>query len=163
MFRTVFNGQPIVQALRTAQGQLVEMKPIYEDIGEYLIESTKRRFKSGTAPDGSAWAPKSPVTIERYRRAGDGNLGRPLIGPSRRLGNEIVKFVDQLGVEVGSNLEYSGAMQQGASKGQFGADRHGRPVPWGNIPARVWLGLSETDERNILDIVDEHLEAAFEG
>jgi len=163
MFRTVFNGQPIVQALRAAQGQLVEMTPIYEDIGEYLIEATKNRFRTGTAPDGSAWAPKSPVTIERYRRAGDGNLARPLIGPSRRLGNEIVKFVDRIGVEVGSNLAYAGAMQEGAAKGQFGADRHGRPIPWGNIPARVWLGLSEADERNILDIVDEHLGTAIGG
>lgn len=161
MFRTVFNGQPIVQALRAAQGQLVEMMPVYEGIGEYLIDSTKSRFRLGVDPDGHAWAPKSPVTIERYRRAGDGTLTKPLLGPSRRLSNEIVKYVDRIGVEVGSNLDYSGVMQAGATKGAFGTDRHGRPLPWGNIPARVWLGISEQDERNILDIVDEHLETAF--
>ena len=163
MFRTVFNGQPIVQALRAAQGQLVEMTPIYEDIGEHMIESTKGRFRAGIAPDGSAWAPKRPSTIERYRRLGDGTLTKPLLGPSRRLSNEIVMSVDQTGVEVGSNLEYSGVMQGGAAKGAFGADRHGRPIPWGTIPARVWLGISDQDEHSIIDIVDEHLEQAFEG
>jgi phage virion morphogenesis protein len=158
MFRIVFNATPIVQALRQAQERLGDMTPVHEDIGEYLIESTKARFRAGIAPDGSTWAAKRPATIERYRRMGDGNLTKPLLGPSRRLSNEIVKSASSTEVEVGSNLEYSGVMQGGASKGQFGTDRRGRPIPWGNIPARVWLGLSDEDERNILDIVDEHLE-----
>lgn len=163
MFRTVFNGQPIVQALRQAQERLADMTPAYEDIGEHLIDSTKQRFRDGVSPDGVHWAPKRPATVERYRRAGDGNLTKPLIGPSRRLSSEIAKHVDRSGVEVGSNLEYSGVMQGGAAKGAFGADRHGRPIPWGNIPARVWLGISEQDERNILDIVDEHIGAPLAG
>lgn len=161
MFRTVFNGATIVQALQQAQARLEDMTPVHQDIGEYLIESTKKRFVDGVAPDGSAWAPKRPATIERYRRAGDGNLTRPLIGPSRRLGNEILMFANQRDVEVGSNLEYSAVMQGGAAKGAFGADSHGRPIPWGTIPARIWLGLSDQDERNILDIVDEYLEGAL--
>ena len=157
MFKQVFNNQPIVQALRGLQGQLVEMKPVFDDMGEALLRSHKDRFKTGTAPDGTAWAPKKPATIERYRREGDGELTRPLIGPSRRLGNEIHYLSTHLGLEIGSNLEYAGTMQTGAAKGAFGSDMHGRPIPWGFIPARVWLGLSDQDERNMLDIVDEHL------
>lgn len=158
MFRIIFNGTPIVEALRSAQERLADMTPVHQDIGEYMIEATKGRFRAGIAPDGSSWAPKRPATIERYRRLGDGNLTKPLVGPSRRLSNEIVMSADRSAVEIGSNLEYSGVMQEGAAKGQFGVDRHGRPIPWGNIPARVWLGISDVDERNILDIVDEHLE-----
>lgn len=161
MFRQIFNGQPIVQALQAAQGQLRAMEPIYEDIGEYLVPATKDRFRTGIGPDGIAWAPKQPATIERYRQAGDGNLIRPLIGPSRRLGNEIHYAVSNIGVEVGSNLEYAGTMQAGAAKGAFGADRHGRPIPWGPIPARAWLGISDANEREIIDIVDEHLGAGL--
>jgi len=163
MFRQIYNQQPIVQALQGAQGQLTAMEPIYQDIGEYMVPATKDRFRSGIGPDGIAWAPKKPATIERYRRAGDGNLFKPLIGPSKRLGNEIHYAVSSIGLELGSNLEYSGTMQGGAAKGQFGADRAGRPIPWGPIPARVWLGISETDEREILDIVDEHIGRPFEG
>ena len=157
MFKQVFNNQPVVQALRGLQGQLVEMKPVYEDMGEYLVKSHKDRFKTGTAPDGTRWAPKRPATIERYRRAGDGNLTRPLIGPSRRLGNEIQYLSSSIGLEVGSNLEYAATMQTGAEKGAFGSDKRGRPIPWGFIPARVWLGISEADEHALLDIIDEHL------
>lgn len=163
MFRIIFNGAPVVEALRATQDRLSDMTPVYQDIGEYMIESTKGRFRAGVAPDGSTWAPKRPSTIERYRRLGDGNLTKPLLGPSRRLSNEISMSAERSSVEVGSNLEYSGVMQEGAVKGQFGADRHGRPIPWGNIPARVWLGLSDVDERNIVDIADEHLELIAKG
>lgn len=157
MIRIIFNGTPIVEALRSAQERLADMTPVHQDIGEYMIESTKGRFRAGIAPDGSTWAPKSAATIARYRRLGDGNLTKPLLGPSGRLSNEIVMAAGRSEVEIGSNLEYSGVMQTGAGKGQFGRTRRGGPIPWGNIPARVWLGLSDVDERNILDIVDEHL------
>lgn len=163
MLRIIFNGTPIVEALRSAQEGLADLTPLHRDVGEYMIEATKGRFRAGIAPDGTAWAAKRPSTIERYRRLGEGNLTKPLTGPSRRLSNEIVMSADRAAVEIGSNLEYSGVMQEGAAKGQFGADRHGRPIPWGNIPARVWLGISDVDERNILDIVDEHLETIVKG
>lgn len=158
MFRVVFNGAPITQALREAQERLADMTPLYRSIGDALVDSTEDRFMAAITPDGRAWAPKRPSTIERYARMGQRGLTKPLLGPSGRLSNEIVKSYSRTEVEVGSNLEYSGVMQEGAAKGQFGADRRGRPIPWGNIPARVWLGLSDEDERNIVDIVDEHLE-----
>lgn len=157
MFRIIFNAAPVVEALRAAQDRLADMTQVHQDIGEYMIEATKGRFRARIAPDGSTWAPKSPTTIARYRRLGDGNLTKPLLGSSGRLSNEIVMAAGRSEVEIGSNLEYSGVMQTGAGKGQFGRTRRGGPIPWGNIPARVWLGLSDVDERNILDIVDEHL------
>lgn len=163
MFRIVFNGAPVVQALREAQQRLANMEPAYQDIGEQLVLSTKKRFAEGRAPDGSAWAPKKPSTIEHYRRLGHPADPRPLHGPSKRLSNEIAAFANAAGVEVGSNLIYSGVMQEGAAKGAFGTTSRGRPIPWGTIPARVWLGLSDQDERDILDIVDEHLGGAFEA
>jgi len=161
MIRIVFNSTNLVERLRQASERLADMSPVYSDIGEYLVKSTKDRFGRSEAPDGSKWAPKRPATIERYRRMGDGKLTRPLIGPSRRLGNEVAAIPSRDQVEVGSSLEYSGVMQDGAAKGAFGTNKRGSPIPWGTIPARVWLGISETDERNILDIVDEHIGAGL--
>ncbi|RIA44053.1 phage gpG-like protein [Hephaestia caeni] len=163
MFRVIFNDRPIAEALRQAQATLDDMEPVFTDIGEYLVGATKDRFAASEAPDGSKWAPKSPTTLEHYRRMGDGDRPKPLIGPSRRLSTEIHAQATKAAVEVGSNLIYSGVMQGGAAKGAFGSDGAGRPIPWGNIPARVWLGLSETDERNILDIVDEAIAPALDG
>jgi len=34
------------------------------------------------------------------------------------------------------------------------------PIPWGDIPARPFLGLSDEDRSGILDIVSEALAAA---
>ena len=59
-------------------------------------------------------------------------------------------------------------MQFGAAQGQFGAfigkDKLGRDhfhaIPWGDIPARPFLGLAEEDRTNILATIAEHLAMA---
>lgn len=161
MIRLQFNHEPVFRALSAAHDRLADLTPVYHEIGEHMVRSTKQRFGRSEAPDGTRWQPKKPSTIERYKARGDGNRPDPLIGPSGRLGREINSFVSRDGVEIGSALEYSAVMQHGAGKGAFGADRAGRPIPWGDIPARVWLGLSADDERDILDIVDEHVGEAL--
>lgn len=145
-------------AIQQAVRQLADMTPVFQDIGEYMIQATRQRFVEGKAPDGSAWAPKRPSTLDRYRRLGYGSLSRPLVGPSRALSRQIQSIVAKDSVTVGSPMIYSGVMQNGAAKGAFGADRRGRPIPWGTIPARVWLGISRDDETAIVEIVDEHLQ-----
>ncbi len=163
MIKVEFNAAPIFDRLKAAREVLDDLTPIHQDIGEYMVEATRERFRRGEAPDGSKWAPKSALTLARYLAAGDGARPNPLIGPSRRLSTEIARFADRGGVEIGSALEYSGVMQHGAAQGAFGRDKRNHPLPWGTIPARVWLGISDTDERNILDIVDEGVGAAFES
>ena len=146
-------------AIRRAIETLEDMTPIYTDIGEYLIEAHRQRFIKGADPDGNPWAPKSAVTLERYRRRGYGFLGQPLIGPSKSLSRMILRFVSKDGVVIGSNMIYAAVMQEGAAKGAFGKTSRGAPIPFGNIPARRWLGLSSEDEAKIVKIVDLHLAA----
>lgn len=157
MIKIDFNAVPIFRRLEAAQAQLADLTPVHQDIAEYMVEATKARFRLGVDPDGKAWTPKKPATIARYKARGDGDRPDPLIGPSGRLGREIIGTANRGGAEIGSSLEYSGVMQNGAAQGAFGRSSRGGPIPWGRIPARVWLGISEVDERNILDIVDEHL------
>lgn len=161
MIRIDLNLGSITTRLAEVGATLSDMTPIFEDIAEELVLSTKRRFATGTAPDGTRWRPKSPVTREKYRKAGHGDRPDPLIGPSRALGETITRQVTTRSAEIGSALIYSGTMQLGAAKGAFGKNRAGRPIPWGTIPPRPFLGISADDERNILDIVDEHLGAAI--
>lgn len=161
MFRVEFKHEEISAQLREAARRLDDLTPLHEDIGEYMVEATKERFRKGVDPDGNPWVPKRPATLARYLARGDGNRPDPLIGPSKRLSTEIHRLASRDEVEVGSALEYSGVMQGGARKGAFGSDSRGKPLPWGDIPARVWLGLSDEDERNILDIADEYLAEGF--
>ena len=55
---------------------------------------------------------------------------------------------------------YAGTHQFGAKKGQYGSTSRGQPIPWGDIPAREFLGLSDDDESEIVDIVSGYLAGA---
>ncbi len=163
MFNVQFNAGQSRAALRRAIDALGQagMRPVYEEIGEYMIRATEQRFQKGVAPDGTKWAPKSKATFERYKALGYGNRPRPLIR-SGALSGTVQKFVSPGAVLIGSSLIYSGVMQNGAAKGAFGKTSRGGPIPWGRIPARVWLGLSAADDTAIVEIADEHIAAALD-
>lgn len=163
MFGVQFNAGATREAIRRAIDQLEDLTPLFQDVAEYMTEATRQRFISGTAPDGSKWPAKKQSTLDRYKRLGYGNLNRVLIGPGKRLSREIVSEATRGGAVIGSALIYSGVMQDGARRGAFGTNSRGRPIPWGNIPARVWLGISRDEEAEIVAIADEHVAAAVKG
>lgn len=163
MANVEFNATAALDAIQRAQGLLADMTPVFDEIGEYMIDATRQRFLRGEAPDGTRWPGKTEATLARYRRMGYGELTRPLIGPGRRLSREIHKTVSKHGLVMGSALIYARTMQEGAAEGAFGTNAKGRPIPWGKIPARVWLGVSQADEKAIVAIVEEHLDEALGG
>lgn len=143
--------------------RLSDMTPVFQDLGEFLTKTTKDRFGEGVAPDGTPWAPKSQATMETHRRREGRKRNasidvRPLFGPTGRLSSEISYEVGPTSVEFGSSLIYAGVMQFGAAEGAFGSMSNGSPIPWGNIPARPFIGISETDEAGIRDILREWLD-----
>lgn len=110
----------------------------------------RRIHASATSPDGRPWAPLSPVTIARRAKAGKNT--DTILQVTRHLAGNIVAQVDAAGLRVGSPVEYAGVMQFGAAQGAFGRTSRGGPIPWGTIPARPFLGISETDETEIVAI-----------
>lgn len=168
----------ITAALDRIAALLTDMTPLMNDLGEYLVRSTKERFAAGQAPDGTPWAPKSQVTIDRQYGKGANRIDiRPLFGESRALSSQIHYQVGSDSVEWGSNLIYAAVQQFGAKKGEFGAAM-GRtkpsekrpwsqdyffPLPWGDIPARPFLGVSDDDRDQILATVDEWLLRAVQA
>lgn len=156
-------------ALDYLQGMLdraKNLRPVLAEIGEDMTESTKRRFASTTAPDGSRWAPNSATTLARYSdlfaRKKDGTLAnkkvqakiagkKPLTGETRALATTInYQLQGDNAVSIGSPLVYA-AMQQ------FGGNKSDYPNLWGNIPARPFLGASEDDKTNIADLVRSYM------
>jgi phage virion morphogenesis protein len=144
-------------ALAQVLSVLDKPRPLLQAIGEYGIDSTMARFRTGTAPDGTKWAPKSKTTLARHPRGGR----KPLIGESKVLSTTIAYQVSDKSVEWGSNRVYAAVQQFGAEAGSLwrGEDSRGRKgkAPWGKIPARPYLGLSAKDERNIMEIVRDYL------
>lgn len=173
-FQTDGEIQQIFRRLREAA---VDLAPAFREAGEALAETTKQRFESATAPDGSAWAPNTPVTVQRFLNRTKGNFRRdgglsaqgsrrlagkkPLTGESKSLRTTIRYRADGNGVEVGSPMIYAATHQFGASQGQFGRTRRGGPIPWGDVPARPFLGLAADDREIILQIFTDHLSRAL--
>ena len=52
---------------------------------------------------------------------------------------------------MGEFLVRNSKHQFGAEKGAFGATSRGTPIPWGDIPARPFLGLSADDRDGVRD------------
>ena len=142
-------------ALDRLQAAGTDLRPVMEDVGEYLLRTTRERFRDQEDPDGAPWAPLSPAYRARKRRKQ--NMVLTLDG---YLGGGLTYRADSDSVVVGSPSIYAGTHQFGAKKGAFGATSRGSPIPWGDIPARPFLGLSSADESEVVDIILNHLRDA---
>jgi phage virion morphogenesis protein len=157
----------VLAALEQLRARAADLKPALADIGELLAESTKRRFGASTGPDGRRWAQNSQVTILQYlgrykgsytkkgalssKGAARSASKKPLIGETRSLSTQIYYRLTGDGVEVGSPMIYAAVQQFGARAKAFGR------APWGDIPARPFLGLSEQDRADLLDLLADYL------
>ncbi len=150
MITVEFNDREVLDALQSLHQRMNDLTPVLQDIGEYLTTSTKDRFAAGIGPDGNAWDQNSDVTLERKRGT------KPLIGETHRLSNELSYFIGNNELTFGSPLEYAAVQQFGADQGDFG---HGSP--WGDIPARPFIGISDDDQVEILDIINSYLASAI--
>ncbi len=169
-----FQEGPVLAVLNELARRAQDMEPALREMGEDLQDSTMRRFVTSTGPEGERWAPNSQVTILQYLAGRDGVYAKrdgrltkkgvaavqgkkPLIGNTRNLSSTITYQVDGNTLIIGSPQKYAAVQQIGAHQGEFGRDRRNHPIPWGDIPARPFLGVSDEDERTILDILSSYL------
>lgn len=165
MIEVEFDGGAEIERLfAQVTAHLADPRLLMQDIGEQQIAATRARFLAGLAPDGSVWAPKSPATLAAQAARGAPVDDRPLIagGTLHRTLNYQVS-ADGQSVAIGSNQIYAAVQHFGAAKGAFGTDTRGRSIPWGDIPARPYLGLSDQDRTDIAAIITEWLESALSG
>jgi phage virion morphogenesis protein len=146
------NDRAVNAAFRKLGQAGANLRPILTSIGETMVESTKLRFRDSQAPDGGRWPALSPVTIA-LRRQGS---SKPLLDTGR-LRNSITRAVGVRDVVIGTNVIYAGTHQFGARKGQYGRTRRGSPIPWGNVPARPFFGMSRGDKAEIMTILRDAL------
>jgi len=138
--------------LTQALGRITHLEDALKEIGDILVQSTQNRFGTKIAPSGATWAPNSPVTI-----AIKGH-GSQLRGKSKALGDTIHYQLDGTrAVEVGSNMIYAAVQQFGQPKGASGRTKRGAPIPWGDIPPRPFVGVSQEDEDRITEIMADYL------
>jgi phage virion morphogenesis protein len=147
MIEITLDTAAVRRSLENLQRAAGNLEPAFKDIGEHLINTTRQRFETKKAPDGTAWARNSAATEKRK------GADNPLIGETRELSTSISKDVRPTVLEVGSALEYAAMQQFGGTKDEF-------PNLWGDIPARPFLGLSDDDEEEVLALAMDHLRRA---
>ncbi|MDR2992008.1 MAG: phage virion morphogenesis protein [Burkholderiaceae bacterium] len=179
---TVSGDREVLQIISGFIDRGHDLRPVLELIGARMVERTKKRFDTATGPDGRPWAPNATSTVERFvssfggSRKKDGALSakgraraggkKPLIGETGALRTTInYQVAGGDVVNIGSPMMYARVQQEGAGRGQFGnlpfkTKRGTFPVPWGDIPARPFLGFSDDDQAEIVDIVRSYLKPA---
>lgn len=142
--RTEIDDREVREAIKRLQEAGGDMGAAFADIGEYLLNSHRERWDRQEATDGTPWAPLNPKYKRRKHKYEDKIL--VLEGDLR----DLLRYdASQEGLEFGTDRIY------GATH-QFGREEAG-------IPARPWLGLTNGDRLEILDILQDHLEAALNG
>lgn len=147
---------PQVERLFKAIRQLgANPRPILQDIAFLGENSTRARFRSQTGPDGQRWKPSL-----RAQLAGGKTLTK-----DGHLGDSIASQADDQEAAWGTNRVYAAIHQFGGivrAKGSGGLRFNIPGIGWRNkrqvqIPARPFLGLSDSDRQDILDLVGDHL------
>ena len=155
----------VIDVLNQVEGTLDNPNPMLADMGEYLTSTTQERFRTSTAPDGSKWQANSQTTylkiLGKSHSGEDGKLNAKGVNrvsskrPNVLSGNLMNSIHYQISGDlllVGSNMIYAATQQFGAKKGEFG-----KGAPWGDIPAREYLGISIADQAELQNIVADHL------
>jgi phage virion morphogenesis protein len=136
--------------------RLGDIRTPLNDIAEYLHQATDERFRQQVAPDGTPWAPLSPATLARKK-------GSRILRESGVLQDTMRHQVEGEELLFGTDRPYGAVQQFGQKAGASGRTKRGAPIPWGDIPARPYLGLSSADESEILAIVTNYLSNGLES
>lgn len=150
MLDVAIDSSQVGKALEELGRRLDDFTTPLNDIGEYLHQSTDERFRRKVAPDGSPWAPLSPVTLARKK-------GTAILREKGILQDTLRKQVASTELAFGTDRIYGAVHQFGRKKGASGKTSKGGSIPWGDIPAREYLGLSTDDETEVLFIIREYL------
>jgi phage virion morphogenesis protein len=139
--------------------------PAMRPIGQLVVTSVQRNFEAGGRPN--AWAPLSWTTLMARARKGKGgwvgmSRGKILLrqGMAGGLMGSINARVEGNAAIVGTNKIYAAVHQFGARAGEFGYGYNGRrhvKIPWGDIPARPYLMLQDTDRPRIAQIIADFI------
>lgn len=109
-------------------------------IGMELVNIAQEAFQNEANPaTGAGWAPWSPDYAAKDKN--QGGPGSKKLDRQGDLFRSLAYEVRPASVVVGSSMIYAAVHQTGAKKGAFGQTRRGQPIPFGDIPARPFLGV----------------------
>lgn len=150
-----------VQAKLSPGGQTL----LLEDIGEYMLRSTRDRGEREVSPSGIAWDPLDPSYARRKEKARPG--AKILHFDFHMMGDQLSAQVEGDTLLVGTNAKYGAIHQFGGEikHASYGRVRDHAIIPDHvvTMPARPWLGVSAEDADEIKQLTLDHLQAALDG
>lgn len=162
--RTRGDFNQLAQALRKAS-QLDIKNKLGKPVGEAMVSSTRERFRTSKDPTGKPWKPLSATTVnlgfkkKDYKKSGGLKKGvaereakRLILVQKSILKNSISAKPEGTQVAVGTNVTYARIHQLGGKAGRR------KKV---TIPARPYLGVSDSDQREIERLTAKMLEEPF--
>ncbi len=152
MITVELETEELDRVLSQISAGLSDMSGLMNDLGNYMLVSHQDRMQRGEQPDGQSFAPRSQTTIDIYTRQGK-SFGMPL-NQSGTMRQQIAFNYGEDWVEIGSNAIQAAVMQFGAEAGSLGPN-----APWGDIPARPFIGLSGEDESEMIGVVIDWLDS----
>ena len=63
-----FDRRSLDRQMEAYKKRSSNLTPFYRAASNYMVGQTQQRIKQGVSPDGSPFAPLSPLTIARKRR-----------------------------------------------------------------------------------------------
>ncbi len=154
MIEIQYDDRALVDRLNRLQRDVGDLTPAMRDIAAALEDSAAEAFDDEAAPDGTPWVGLAPATqaARERRRKWPGKT----LQVSGRLAASITSDSDSTSAVAGTNVVYAALQQFGAKRGAFGRTGRGAPIPWGDVPARPFLGVSDSTRDAILDALRAH-------
>lgn len=155
-FTITVQDAPVRAVLQALERRMGDLRPVFQAIGEGMVERSKRRFETSTAPDNTPWAPYpvggATLSMLAARLAGSksnrkksGALNakgtrllsskKLLIGESQDLRRQIVPRASSHQLVVSATPVYAAMQQFGGTTGS------GSMIPGKKIPARPFLPI----------------------
>lgn len=159
--------------------QLRHPEPMLDKMGEALLQFHRQRFKDQESPSGEAWQELSRRYKKRKKRNRDkilvldGTLrntlrwqirGNELLFGTDRPYGAIHQFGGTIEIAARSQQAYYRQLRSGRVKNRFVRKKRANYSEWHTIgaysihmPARPWLGVSNTEKIRLVDIARNHL------
>lgn len=135
--------------IRALEAGLVNLTPLHRAWSQDILYWTRESFRQEKAPDGTPW--------KKSKRAGSTGRGKTL-QKTRVLYNSLSAAYDGRSAMAGTSDIRAGTHQFGAPKGSFGLTSRGGPIPWGDIPARPFLGMSDGLQNGLMATLEKYTE-----
>ncbi|MFC1025381.1 phage virion morphogenesis protein [Pasteurella multocida] len=153
------NTVQLSKILNQAMKTLANPKAMFAEMGEELLSIHRIRFLQQQSPDGTPWQPLS----EEYKQSKRKNPDK-ILTLDGHLSETLRYQVSNDGVEFGSDRVYAAIHHFGGSiqpKTAHALHVGGRFFKNVTIPARPWLGISEKDQAEMLNIARHHIKNAI--